>query len=116
MVLDADGDELVPMSTTPTSETPTASTMPAGDAASKPLTMAEVAAHATPEDCWIVIRGTVYDVSGFGAKHPGGDSVYRDCGKDATVNFDTRPNGPGTPHPEKANELLPEFAIGVIAQ
>ena len=77
--------------------------------------MIEVSAHATPDDCWFVIAGTVYDVTGFGAKHGGGDAVYEGCGKDATALFETRPMGSGTPHSEKARGFLPNFAIGKLA-
>ena len=32
----------------------------------------EVAAHSTPGDCWVIIHGSVYDVTRFLAHHPGG--------------------------------------------
>lgn len=39
-------------------------------------TTAEVAKHATKEDCWLMIKGKVYDVTGWGADHPGGEVIY----------------------------------------
>lgn len=44
-------------------------------------TAAEVAKHTAPDDCWLIIRGSVYDVSGWGATHPGGVVVYTYGGK-----------------------------------
>ena len=35
-------------------------------------TLKDVAAHASPRDCWIIIKGTVYDVTEFLPQHPGG--------------------------------------------
>lgn len=78
-------------------------------------TMEEVATHATPEDCWFTIEGKVYDVTGFGDKHGGGEAVYLGCGKDATKMFNNRPNGSGS-HSKTARSLLPNFEIGVLAE
>jgi cytochrome b involved in lipid metabolism len=36
------------------------------------ISTAEVAKHATPEDCWIVVNGKVYDLTRFAPSHPGG--------------------------------------------
>jgi cytochrome b involved in lipid metabolism len=33
-----------------------------------------VAKHASPEDCWIVVNGKVYDLTKFAPDHPGGAS------------------------------------------
>jgi len=79
-------------------------------------TMAEVAAHATPSDCWLTIHEKVYDVSGFGAKHGGGEAIYEGCGKNATELFETRPMGSSTPHSDNARSFLPNFYIGELAQ
>ena len=77
------------------------------------ISLDEVAAHSTPEDCWLVINGKVYDVSGLGdAGHPGGDAVYEGCGIDATELFETRPMGSGTPHSTRAIAGLDNYFIG----
>lgn len=40
---------------------------------SKPMyTLKDVAAHSSPKNCWIIIKGTVYDVTEFLPQHPGG--------------------------------------------
>jgi cytochrome b involved in lipid metabolism len=79
-------------------------------------TLDEVATHSTPDDCWMVIENTVYNVSDFGSKHPGGDAIYAGCGLDATSLFNTRPGGSQTPHSDNARSLLPDYAIGTLSQ
>ena len=44
-------------------------------------TSKELAQHTSPDDCWLVIKGKVYDVSGWGQEHPGGGVVYTYGGK-----------------------------------
>ena len=74
----------------------------------------EIANHTNSEDCWFAISGTVYDVSNY-VTHPGQDAIYEGCGTDATHFFENRPMGTGTPHSDKARELLVDFEIGVLA-
>lgn len=53
------------------------------------ITIEEVGRHNTKTDCWTVIHGKVYDITGFLKKHPGGASVLlRQAGKDSTLQFD----------------------------
>jgi len=41
------------------------------------VTVEDLTKHATPEDCWILVNGKVYDLSRFAPDHPGGpDSMY----------------------------------------
>lgn len=55
---------------------------------SGPLTMEEVAKHASEESCWLVIGGKVHDVTSFLAVHPGGPQILLKVGgKDATRMF-----------------------------
>ncbi|CAD6565569.1 MAG: hypothetical protein TREMPRED_001532 [Tremellales sp. Tagirdzhanova-0007] len=46
----------------------------------------EVQKHSTPDDCWIVISGKVYDLTEFAKEsHPGGAAaIHRAAGRDAT--------------------------------
>jgi cytochrome b involved in lipid metabolism len=75
-------------------------------------TMADVAAHATRESCWTVVEGSVYDVTSFITKHPGGQSkVLGICGKDGSEKFGGQHEGD-----ERAEGTLDSFKIGVIAQ
>ncbi|XP_024359923.1 cytochrome b5 [Physcomitrium patens] len=49
----------------------------------------EVQRHVSPGDCWIIVRGKVYDISTFMDDHPGGDDVLlQAAGRDATEEFD----------------------------
>ncbi|MFA6603272.1 MAG: cytochrome b5-like heme/steroid binding domain-containing protein [Patescibacteria group bacterium] len=81
-------------------------------ASAREITAAEVAKHKTPDDCWLAINGIVYDVSGYATKHPGREAVYAGCGRDATVLFETRPMGSGTPHSDKARAYMKNYEIG----
>jgi cytochrome b involved in lipid metabolism len=76
------------------------------------LTAAEVAKHATAEDCWMIIEGNVYNLSNFPAVHPGGPQIAGMCGKDATQLFQTRA-GKG-PHPETAQVKLETMLLGPL--
>jgi len=49
----------------------------------------ELAHHSTPDDCWIAVRGKVYDVTRYLDFHPGGrDVLTAHGGRDATAAFD----------------------------
>lgn len=52
------------------------------------VTMEQVAKHSKVDDCWIVIRGKVYDMSNYVHVHPGGWLPLANmAGKDATDGF-----------------------------
>ncbi|KAK1143287.1 hypothetical protein N8T08_006814 [Aspergillus melleus] len=54
------------------------------------LTRDEVQKHNSKDSCWVVIHGSVYDVTDFVDSHPGGPHVLLRCaGKDATEDFDS---------------------------
>ncbi|KAK6360813.1 hypothetical protein TWF730_006935 [Orbilia blumenaviensis] len=49
----------------------------------------EVAKHNTPESCWVILYGNVYDVTDFLPSHPGGAKIILQlAGKDATEDYD----------------------------
>jgi L-lactate dehydrogenase (cytochrome) len=51
-----------------------------------PWTAAEVAQHNSPESCWVIISGHVYDLTDFLHNHPGGvDIILRFAGKVSVV-------------------------------
>ena len=52
------------------------------------IDMSEVEKHSSTTDCWLVIKGGVYDVSRFINDHPGGVQLIADwAGKDGTAAF-----------------------------
>jgi cytochrome b involved in lipid metabolism len=59
-------------------------------AAQGTYTWAQVAAHATPGDCWVVINTTVYDLTKFLPIHPRAGVIDPVCGKDGTTLFTTQ--------------------------
>ncbi|MDO5534627.1 MAG: cytochrome b5 domain-containing protein [Propionibacteriaceae bacterium] len=62
---------------------PVASTTP--DAT---FTLADVAEHNTPADCWAAVGDGVYDLTAWAAAHPGGAGrITALCGTDATEQF-----------------------------
>ena len=68
----------------PAEATPPAAT----STSSAALGMAEVAKHNTAADCWSVVDGSVYNLTEWVNKHPGGPAVITDmCGKDGTASF-----------------------------
>jgi salicylate hydroxylase len=70
------------------------------------VTRAEVASHGTFDDCWIIIRGKVYDFSDWKNHHPGGPFVARMfAGKDATGEF-------GDFHSALAERHMENFRVG----
>ena len=51
--------------------------------------LASVAKHNKPNDCWVIIREKVYNVTAWVPQHPGGALIYINAGKDCTQLFDS---------------------------
>ncbi|CRK40485.1 hypothetical protein BN1708_016807, partial [Verticillium longisporum] len=69
-----------------------------------------LAKHNTPESCWVVLYGDVYDVTDFLSSHPGGTKIIlKLAGKDATEEYDPV-HPPGT----LEENLRPEAKLGRI--
>lgn len=76
------------------------------------FTADDVAAHASPKDCWIVRAGKVYDVTEFLADHPGGDDlILRYAGKDVG---EAMADPIEHEHSDAAYDMLSEYQIGKI--
>jgi salicylate hydroxylase len=70
------------------------------------VTRQEVATHGTFDDCWVIIKGKVYDFTEWKDRHPGGPHVARMyAGKDATAEF-------GEFHSKLAERHMKHFCIG----
>ncbi|KAL5333208.1 FMN-dependent dehydrogenase-domain-containing protein [Aspergillus crustosus] len=52
------------------------------------ISVQDVVSHNTPDDCWVVIKDEVWDLTGFVNEHPGGSGVIlKYAGKDVTEAF-----------------------------
>lgn len=76
--------------------------------------LSDVSQHDSKNDCWIAIRGVVYEVTDFIRSHPGGNAILEGCGTDATTLYETRPMGSQTPHSSSARSMLDEYEIGEL--
>ncbi|OAA73508.1 L-lactate ferricytochrome c oxidoreductase [Cordyceps fumosorosea ARSEF 2679] len=75
------------------------------------LDAAEVARHNTPESCWVILYGKVYDVTSFLSSHPGGSRIILSlAGQDATEDYDPV-HPPGT----LEENLAPEAVLGTVS-
>jgi hypothetical protein len=96
-----------------TTQTPVPTDSPTAaptDPAPGTLTAAEVSRHATPDDCWTIIDGGVYDMTPFLNQHPGGsNAIIGLCGHDGTAGFRGQHGSQSTP-----NSLLEALKIGVL--
>ena len=88
--------------------------VPAADTPPPPgatlISMTEVEKHDTEDDCWLVVKGKVYDVNKYLAEglHPGGNaSITMNAGVDSTEDFEAV-------HSAKAWKQLEEFVIGYL--
>ncbi|KAI0175576.1 FMN-dependent dehydrogenase-domain-containing protein [Hypoxylon sp. FL1284] len=76
----------------------------------KLISAEEVVKHTTPESCWVVLYGNVYDVTEFLPSHPGGSKIILQlAGRDATEEYDPI-HPPGT----LEENLKPEAKLGRI--
>jgi len=73
------------------------------------FSVAEVSAHNTEKDCWVIIHDKAYNVSNFLNEHPGGfDLLVDHAGKDATANFDL------VGHTDAAKKVLARLFVGNV--
>ena len=78
--------------------------------ASSALTMSEVAKRNTVDNCWAVVDGIVYDLTGYATSHPGGAvNIENLCGTDATSGFNNQHGGESKP-----TSVLTGFEIGAL--
>ena len=101
-----------PGNTNSNSSTSTVSTGTTPTSTAQTYTLADVTKHATQADCWTTVNGSVYNVTSWIAKHPGGaQAIIGLCGIDGSDAFNGQHGGQRRP----ANELA-SFKIGTLAQ
>ena len=77
------------------------------------LTPSEVAKHTSSNDCWMIVSGSVYNVTSYLPIHPGGaNEIQPFCGKDGTKAFATQ-GGRGS-HSGQAQNDLSTLLLGVL--
>jgi cytochrome b involved in lipid metabolism len=71
-----------PTPTAPPAPAPTPAAPACGSGG--PCTAAQVAAHNTQANCWVIYNNKVYNVTGFVSRHQGGRDVFNGntCGRD----------------------------------
>lgn len=72
--------------------------------------MADVQAHATVGDCWSAINDSVYDLTTWVSRHPGGENPIKGlCGTDGSAKFN-RKHASGA----KPQSMLALLKIGTL--
>lgn len=74
-------------------------------------TSVQVATHNTETDCYSIIRGSVYNLTSYVPKHPGGvQKIIAVCGKDGSSLFVNQHGGS-----EQQEKMLATLKIGELA-
>lgn len=73
----------------------------------KRFTWTEVHKHNRFDDCWMVIKGKVYDVTRWIPNHPGGELIIQGAGRDATPFFLSY-------HPLRTEKVLEKYYLGEL--
>lgn len=90
--------------------TPSAEPTTEASAGPKTFTTQEVAAKNSRSACWVIVNGSVYDLTGWITKHPGGSGTILDlCGKDGTAAFDSKHGGEARP-----SSVLDSYYLGQL--
>jgi len=75
----------------------------------KKITWEELHKHNVESDCWLAVRGKVYNVTPWVSKHPGGvDTIVLNGGRDATQLFEAY-------HPIRVYSMLNQYYVGEIS-
>ncbi len=79
----------------------------------KSISLSELSKHNKSNDCWVAIRGNVYDVTSYLDEHPGGaDLILNFCGEDATSAYNNK-GGEGR-HSANADSILNTYLLGSL--
>jgi fatty acid desaturase len=75
----------------------------------KKFAWSEVMKHKTHDDCWIVVKGKIYDVTSWISNHPGGPQmIIANGGRESTAAFISY-------HPSYVQNKLPQYLIGEVS-
>jgi cytochrome b involved in lipid metabolism len=83
-------------------------------------TLEQVAERDSKDDCWTIIDGSVYNITAYIPRHPGGDEILLACGEDGSSLFNQRTTndgeriGSGSPHSRSAARSLEAYKIGTL--
>lgn len=73
-------------------------------------TLSVVATHNSKTSCWTAVNGSVYDITPYVPKHPGGErNILKICGKDGTSAFEGQHGGESKPE-----NILAKYRIGAL--
>ena len=76
------------------------------------FTLEQITAHKDASSCWTAINGSVYDLTSWIPKHPGGsEAILWLCGKDGTEAFNKQHGGSN-----KIAKVLGGFKVGLLTQ
>lgn len=88
-------------------------TPPSTSGVATTLTASEVAKHNKANDCWMIVNGSVYNLTSLVYNHSGGSQqIINDCGRDGSVGFNTKYQG--TPHSGSAKSILQSYYLGSL--
>jgi uncharacterized membrane protein len=78
---------------------------------SKTYTLADVKKRSTAKSCWSAINGSVYDLTKWISRHPGGaDAIKGLCGRDGSAAFTGKHGGQSQPISSLAPYKIGKFA------
>lgn len=93
------------------SPTNTPSPTPSETASTAGYTKAQVAEKNTRSNCWVIVNESVYNLTDWINKHPGGSgSIASLCGQDATSAFEGKHGGEARP-----SSILESYYLGPLS-
>ena len=93
------------------SPTKTPSPTPSETASTAGYTKAQVAEKNTRSNCWVIVNDSVYNLTDWINKHPGGSgSIASLCGQDATSAFEGKHGGEARP-----SSILESYYLGPLS-
>lgn len=97
--------------TSSNSSVPQTSTNQSSGTSQNTFTLSQISTHNSRSSCWSVINGSVYDLTSWIPKHPGGEqAILALCGINGTSMYNNQHGGSSRPA-----MILAGFKIGVVA-